>query len=85
MKFEVRTEYLDPVELGTYEWVSVVLPDGRQVTVFSDKIYVATAEDVLARKDGLKIWEATGNPAGYGKISEPPVRSKTGRRTVQGL
>lgn len=69
MKFRVETEFLYPVELGKYEHVTVQLPDGRQVTVFADVIYVATADDVLARKDGMKIWQASAAP--YGKICAP--------------
>lgn len=72
MKFEVRTDYLDPIDLGPHEWVSVRLPGGRQVTVFADRIYVATADDVLAHKDGLRIWDATATA--YGKIRATPGR-----------
>jgi hypothetical protein len=67
VKFEVSTEYLGPIELGVHEWVDVVLPDGRTViAVFSDKIYVATGQDVFSHKDGRRIWEATAAP--YGKV-----------------
>ena len=71
MKLEITTDYLDPIELGEYEHVSVRLPDGRQVTVFSDMIYVATGDDVRGHKDGLKIWKAS--TATYGKICGPAM------------
>ena len=58
MKFEVETGYLDPIELGKYEHVTVRLPDGRSVTVYADKIYVATEQDVFDHKDGRRIWDA---------------------------
>jgi hypothetical protein len=61
VKLEVDTDYLAPIPIGPYEWVSVMLPDGRQVTVFADKIYVATEQDIISHKDGRKIWEASGS------------------------
>ena len=61
MKFEVSVDYIDPIELGEYEHVTVQLPDGRFITVFSDKIYVATEEDRIAHKDGRLIWDK-GSP-----------------------
>lgn len=68
MKFEVETEYLDPIELGKYEHVTVRLPDGRSVTVYADTIYVATEQDVSGHKDGKRIWDAMS-----------PARSPYGR------
>lgn len=61
MKFEVRVDYIDPIELGEYEHVTVQLPDGRFITVYSDKIYVATEDDRLKHKNGRLIWEK-GSP-----------------------
>jgi len=61
MKFEVSVDYIDPIELGEYEHVTVELPDGRFVTVYADMIYVATKEDRGSRRDGRKIWEK-GSP-----------------------
>jgi hypothetical protein len=61
MKFEVSVDYIDPIELGEYEHVTVRLPDGRSVTVFADMIYIATEKDVIGHKDGQKIWEK-GSP-----------------------
>ena len=58
---EISLDYLGPIELGPCEWVSVKLPDGRTVTVFADKIYVATEKDVLNHRDGTRIWNATGS------------------------
>jgi hypothetical protein len=66
MKFEVSTDYLAPITIGPCEWVDVVLPGGRQVTVFADEIRVATEQDVFSHKDGKRIWEATAGP--YGKV-----------------
>jgi hypothetical protein len=64
MRLQVSTTYLDPVELGENEWVSVNLPDGRMVTVFGDAIYVATGGDVRNRRDGKKVWNGA-SPAKY--------------------
>ena len=61
MKFEVSVDYIDPIELGEYEHVTVLLPDGRSVTVYSDKIYVSTEQDVINRRNGQLIWEK-GSP-----------------------
>lgn len=61
MKFEVETDYLAPIELGEYENVTVLLPDGRTIHVFADAIYVATEKDVINRRDGRRIWEK-GSP-----------------------
>ncbi len=71
MKFEVETSYLDPIELGEYEHVTVQLPDGRFVTVFADMIYVATEEDRAKHRDGRKIWEK-GSPerSPYGLVRD---------------
>ena len=69
MKFEVSTEYLPPIELGRYEHVRVALPDGRQVTVFSDAIYVAAPG-----RSERKIWEAMAPGSRrypYGKVRQP--------------
>jgi hypothetical protein len=68
MKFRVETGYLDPIEIGSYEWVSVVLPDGREITVYSDRIYVKTPQDRISHKDGKRIWDALKAP--YGKVRE---------------
>jgi hypothetical protein len=68
VKFEVETEFLRPIELGKYEWVTVRLPDGRTVTVYADSINVATEQDVIDHKDGRKIWEAmSAERSPYGK------------------
>jgi hypothetical protein len=66
VKFEVSTPVLAPIVLDTWEWVDVVLPDGRQVTVYADAIRVATSQDVFGHKDGRRIWEASAAP--YGKV-----------------
>ena len=57
MKLSIATDYLDPIKLGQHEWVSVCLPDGRTVTVFDDRIYVATEQETRDKKDGKRIWE----------------------------
>ena len=80
MKFEVDTGYLAPITLGAYEWVSVALPDGRQVTVCADEIRVATEHDVLRHKDGAKIWVATAGP--YGKVVPLAVCTECGDSPV---
>jgi hypothetical protein len=81
VKFEVSTEYLGPIELGVHEWVDVVLPDGRTViAVFSDRIYVATSQDVFDHKDGRRIWEATAAP--YGKVIPLAACAECGARPV---
>lgn len=68
MKFYIETDYLGPIELGPHQWVTVVLPDGRHVTVFADNIYVATEQDVFAHKDGKRIWDAmSAARSPYGK------------------
>ena len=76
MKFEVRTDYIEPIELGEFEHVSVRLPGGRMVTVFTDRIYVATEQDERSHKDGQKIWEAASPQCSpYGKtftLKAPP-------------
>ena len=76
MKFEVETEYLDPIELGKYEHVTVRLPDGRSVTVYDNMIYVATEPDVASHKNGQRIWEAASpQRSPYGKtltLKAPP-------------
>jgi hypothetical protein len=61
MKFEVSTGYLDPIDLGRNEWVSVRLPGGRVVTVYHDSIHVQTEQEVLDRKSGQKVWTGTPN------------------------
>jgi hypothetical protein len=64
MKLEVRTAHISPIEIVEHEWVDIKLPDGRQVTVFDDCIYVATPDDVLKHKDGKKVWNGL-NPDKY--------------------
>lgn len=64
MKFSVETEFLAPIELDTYDHVTVILPDGRSVTVYADMIYVALKEERFAHKDGLKIWPRPDRKAG---------------------
>lgn len=68
MRFEVNTDYLAPIQLGPYEHVTIWLPDGREVGVYSDAIYVRTPEDRGSHKDGKKIWRALKAP--YGKTAE---------------
>jgi hypothetical protein len=73
VKIEATVAYLPPIDLGEHEWVGVILPDGREVTVYSDRIYVATAEDRERKKDGKVIWEA--RPAArwpHGRTRELP-------------
>ena len=68
MKLSVETDYLDPIELGEFEHVTVRLPDGRSVTVFADRIYVATEQDVAGKRDGKRIWDAmSAQRTPYGK------------------
>lgn len=62
MKFKVTADYLAPIELGRNEWVEIILPDERRVTVFDDRIYVATENDALSHLDGKRIWDA-GSPS----------------------
>ena len=69
MKFEVSTDYLPPIDLGAYEHVNVNLPDGRQVTVYSDAIYIAAPGHRERR-----IWEAMSPRSRqypYGKVRQP--------------
>lgn len=75
MKFEVSTDYLPPIELGEYESVSVMLPDGRQVAVFSDAIYVTAPG-----RSGRKIWEAMAAGSRqypYGKVRQPAIKDSS--------
>jgi hypothetical protein len=62
VKFPVETGYLAPIEMGEHEYVTVILPDGRSVTVFSDCIYIATGKDRGSHEDGRRIWDA-GSPS----------------------
>lgn len=55
MKFKVETDWLRPIKIGKFEWVDVVRTDGSHVTVFDDKIYVATAEERFDHKDGRRV------------------------------
>jgi hypothetical protein len=55
VKLQLQTDYLDPIEIDEYQWVSVTRTDGTQVTVFDDKVYIATQEDVLNHRDGRKV------------------------------
>lgn len=74
MKFEISTDYLDPIEVSPYEHVSVLLPDGRMVTVFADQIYVRTRQDVERGRDGKAIWRAMSSRSRlwpYGKVRQP--------------
>lgn len=77
MKFEVKTDYLGPVELGEYEHVTVKLPDGRSVSVYADMIYIATEADVAGHRDGQKIWDK-GSPerSPYGLVR--PLKEEHG-------
>lgn len=56
MKFAVSVNYLDPIELGRNEWVSVRLPDGRTVTVYGHEVRVQTEQEVRSHKDGTRVW-----------------------------
>lgn len=56
MKFEVDLQWLAPIEVGNYERVNVVLPNGKQVTVYSDHVAVQTPDQVLSRQDGAVVW-----------------------------
>ncbi len=58
MKFKVQTDYLAPIEIDKYEHVTVVLPDGRSVTVFADHIRVQTGQDAANHRSGKRIWDA---------------------------
>lgn len=55
MKIQLETDYLNPIEITEYQWVDVKRTDGTQVTVFDDKIYIATPDDVLNHRDGKRI------------------------------
>ena len=76
MKFEVSTEYLPPIEISPYESVDVVLPDGRMVAVFADRIYVRTQQDIQRHRDGKAIWRGMSSRSRqwpYGKVRQPAV------------
>lgn len=86
MKLEITTGYLPPVELGAYEHVTVILPSGRRVTVYPDKIYVSDNRNHDREK---AIWEAMApgsrkypygkvRPAGCGDEDGPGVAPDEG-------
>jgi hypothetical protein len=45
-------------EIGPYEHVTIVLPTGHRVDVFSDFINVATP-DTHRTKEGRRVWRVT--------------------------
>jgi hypothetical protein len=59
---EIDVEYIDEIHLGKHEHVTVVLPDGRRVTVYADHIRVQTCKQVLDHVDGKKIWQSKDEP-----------------------
>lgn len=73
MRFEVHTDYMDPIEIDPYEHVTVALPNGRRVTVYSDAIWVTPPGH-----SERKIWEAmTAGSRRYpwGKVRQPAVKN----------
>lgn len=55
--------YLDPIEIGDFEHVTVLLPNGMGVRVFSDKVYVFSKEDAKNHKDGRRVWSVDHAPS----------------------